>query len=277
MDAPLNQVFTPVTFQELFSTWNRFTNAVIYAGGTNLIGIQEKNILNLPPILISLDKIPELHRITRTEHYLEIGSMVKLNKLISLGKTVPKVLRDCLENIAGVQLRNVATIGGNICSLRLLNIPAPLVALDAQYEFKNSANNSRWVSAARFHSPLEQTSVNSQELLTRIRLPLHQWDYTVYKKITANDYFDNDALVFLAKTKKDVLSEIRVIYKKDTILRNKSGENILNGKSLPLNRKTADDFIDNWIEFINQKKELTDFDKNIIISNIKDNIYNLSE
>jgi len=277
MDAPLNQVLIPANFQELFSAWNRFPKAVLYAGGTNLIGRQEKNILNLPPVLISLDKIAELQRITRTEHYLEIGSMVKLNKLLSLGKTVPEVLRVCIENIAGVQLRNIATIGGNICSKRLLNVPTPLIALEAQYELRNNPNSSRWVSASRFHSVSEDTSIENQELLTRIRLPLHQWDYAVYRKFNGNDYFDNEALVFIAKTKKRILSEIRVVYKAGQILRYKTAENILNGKNLPLNRKTADDFIENWREFLNNKREISNFTKNTILYNIQENVYNLSE
>ncbi|MDR2595958.1 MAG: FAD binding domain-containing protein, partial [Treponema sp.] len=129
MKAPLNQVISPASFQELFSAWNRFPDAVLFAGGTNLISKQDKNILYLPPVFLSLDKIEELQKITRTEQYLEIGSMVKLNRLIKLGKIVPEVLCLCLEKIAGTQLRNIATIGGNICATSLwLDLHAPLTA-----------------------------------------------------------------------------------------------------------------------------------------------------
>ena len=285
MDALLKQVITPQSFAELFSEWNRHPEAVLYAGGTSF-GKQEKNILNLPPVLLYLDMIPELNQITRSEHYLEIGSMTKLNKLIRLGKVVPKVLRICLENIAGVQVRNIATIGGNICSVslpvnsleapRLFDASAPLTALDAQYELRN-ANNVRWVSASRFHSTEEKTALGRQELLTRIRLPLHQWDYAVYKKLRSNKYINGDVLVFLAKTPKNILSDIRVVYKAGGILRNKNGENILNGKLLPLSRKTADDFIENWNEFLAKRHEISKFSENIIINSIWENIYNLSE
>ena len=278
MDAPLNQVIIPVNFQELFSAWSRFPDAVCYAGGTNIIGRQENNVLNLPPAFLCLDKIPELQNITRTEHYIEIGSMVRLNKLINLGKVVPEVLRVCLENIGGVQLRNIATIGGNICTLSSFttDIPAPLIALDAQYELKN-VNNSRWVSATRFHSSAENTNMEKQELITRIRLPLHQWDYAVYKKFLVDSYLNNAALIFLAKTHKNILSEIRVVYKTSSIVRNKLCEDIINGKSLPLSRKTADDFIENWKEFMRSKRDERDITKITLINCIQENIYNLSE
>jgi CO/xanthine dehydrogenase FAD-binding subunit len=277
MEAPLNQVIIPSSFQELFAAWNRFPDAVLFAGGTNIISKQDKNMLYLPPVFLSLDKIEELHRITRTEQYLEIGSMVKLDKLIRLGKIVPEVICSCLEKIAGVQLRNIATVGGNICTTsHILDLPAPLTALDAQYEFRSASNTTRWVSASRFHSE-EHTTLEKQELLTRIRLPLHQWDYTIYKKFYHEDYFYNSSLVFLARTQKNVLSDIRVIYKGNAIFRNKDGEDILKGKYLPLNRKTANDFVASWLEYLSGKSEITEFSKNSLLNSIEEYVFNLSE
>ena len=268
MDTPLNHIFFPTSFPELFGIWNRFHSAVIYAGGTNmnlnqnlkeknniLIDNPENNNKNFPPVLICLDKMDELHSITRTEQYLDIGAMVKLNSLLRLGKIVPHVICKCLENIAGIQVRNIATIGGNICEgSRILDLPAPLTALDAQYELRNS-QSSRWVSAARFHSNPEKTGIGAQEILTRIRLPLHQWDYSVFKKFTGQGFFSGETVVFLAKTQKNVLSEIRIVYKAKAIIRNKDGETVLNGKYLPLHRKTADEFVQNWREFLVNRQD----------------------
>ncbi|MCL2242924.1 MAG: FAD binding domain-containing protein [Treponema sp.] len=277
MDAPHNHIFFPDTLSDLFSDWNHFPEAVLFAGGTDFIWRQGKNILNLPPVIICLDKLKELHRITRTEHYLEIGSMVKLNKIIWLGKIVPDVLCRCLETVGGVQLRNIATIGGNICcSGRMLDASAPLVALDAQYELRN-AYNSRWVAAARFHAIEKYPVMDYHEFITRIRLPLHQWDYSMFKKFNSNNIYNSKTLVFLAKTQKNTLSDIRIIYKDRSILRNKNGESLLAGKTLPLNRKSATDFIENWNEFLNNNNEIDEFSKNEIIDYIRINVHNLLE
>ena len=299
MDAPLNHVFSPTSFNELFTSWNRFPAAVPYAGGTNILGRQEKNILNLPSVFLCLDKIDELHSIIRTEQYLEIGSMVKLNRLLRLGKITPHVLYKCIENIAGVQVRNIATIGGNICSVsRILDLPAPLIALDAQYELRN-ANGSRWVLASRFHSEvhtaravleqIETPAVNpavvleenqkefNRELLTRIRLPIHPWDYSVYKKFNGEGLYSSEAFVFLAKAQKNVLSEIRIVYKGNVILRNKDLESHLNGKYLPLHRKTADEFLSNWKDYLSNRAEISEFSINAVINSIDENINYLSE
>jgi len=277
MGAPLNQAIIPSGYLELFTAWNRNPDAVLYAGGTHLIGRQENNILNLPPVFLCLDNLPDLKRIARTEHYIDIGSMVVLNRILNLGNIVPKALKTCLEKIGGFQVRNIATIGGNICSpARLLDLPAPLAALDAQYEFRNSSNITRWVFASRFHS-IDYESSDKKELLTRIRLPIHKWDYMVYKKFYDEDHHKNAAVVFLAKTIKNILSEIRVVFKSSVISRNKKGEDILNGKALPLNRKTADEFVENWKEYLKDHQEESDFLKNTILNSIRVNVYNLSE
>jgi CO/xanthine dehydrogenase FAD-binding subunit len=277
MDAVLNHVFFPVTFHELFSAWNRFPDAVPYAGGSDIIRKQEKNIVNLPKAILCLDKLEEMHTISRTEHFLEIGAMAKLNSLINLGKIVPQVLRTCVENLAGVQLRNIATVGGNICGTsHLYDLCAPLTALDAQYELRD-AHNTRWVSAQRFHSGEERSVLKKQELLTRIRLPLHPWDYSVYKKFYRDELFKSEALVFLARAQKNILADIRVVYKTNKILRNKNSEDMLNGKILPINRKITLEFIENWKIFLENRDDVSKFSKNALLNNIEENVFILSE
>jgi len=271
MDVPIKHIFYPASFSELFSVWSRFPAALPYAGGTDI------NLKNQSedPVLLCMDKIDDLHSLTRTEQYLDIGAMVKLNSLLRLGKTVPDVLCRCLENISGLQVRNIATVGGNICGTDG-DLPLPLTALDAQYELRTT-QSSRWVSASRFHSFAKDTGIKNQELLTRIRLPLRQWDYSVYKKFSGGNFFSEESFVFLANTAKSILSEIRILYKGRAIVRNKDGEAILNGKYLPLHRKTADEFINNWKEFLNNKPDESDFFKNALLFGIEENVYNLTD
>jgi len=276
MAEPLSQVFFPSTFSELFSAWNRFPTAVPYAGGTGIIRGQGRQTLDLPPIILCLDKLDELRRITRTERYLEIGAMVNLNQIIRLGKIVPEALTRCLENIAGPQLRNIATIGGNICfPNRRLDCWAPLAAFDAQFELRN-VQTSRWISASRFSS-LHGTEIEPQELLTRIRVPLDQWDYSVYRKFTGLTEKSSEAVVFIMKTQKNILTDIRIVFKTDVILRDKNSEAILIGTQLPLNRRIAGDFVKSWKAFLADFQNITELSKKRFINCIEQNLYNLSE
>jgi CO/xanthine dehydrogenase FAD-binding subunit len=271
-----SQVFFPSTFNQLFSSWKASPQAIPYAGGTDIIWGQGKDRLNLPLDIICLDKLEELHSITRTERYLEIGSMVKHNQLINLGKIVPEVLSNCLKNIAGIHLRNIATIGGNICCQnRRLDLSAPMAALDAQFELR-SAQSSRWVSATRFFS-LKETALAPQELLTRIRVPLDQWDYAVYRKFRGQPNRIGKAIVFIMKAPKNVLTNITVVYKTDVLLRNINGESILIGKTLPLSHRVANDFIENWRAYLENFKDMSGLSKQEFVNFLELHTYNLSD
>jgi CO/xanthine dehydrogenase FAD-binding subunit len=247
MDAQHNQVFFPAVLPELFAAWTRFPDAVPFAGGAELLWNQGKPILTLPRNILSLEQLEELHRITRTERYLEIGAMVRISEIIRLGKSIPEALTRSLLSIASPQLRNLITIGGNICNpLRRLDTSAPLIALDARYELR-TAVNTRWVSASRFSALPGPLALNPQELLTRIRIPLEQWHYTVYKKFTNQHPMDESGgAVFMARIEKNILTDLRVVFAGQILLRDKNSETILTGKQLPLDRRDAEHFTERW-------------------------------
>jgi len=260
MAAPLSQVFFPSSFQELFLAWNRFPEAVLYAGGTGIIRDQGRRNLVLPRNIISLDKLEELGKISRTERYIEIGAMVRLNQIIGLGKIVPEAIIRCLECIAGPQLRNLATIGGNICNpSRRLDCSAPMIALDAQYELR-TAQSSRWIAASRFTSLQGLLELAPQELLTRIRIPLDPWTFTRYHKFyTAGSNEPGNSMLFIMRNQKNILTNVRVVYSGQTILRDKDDETMLEGKHLPLDRKDARAFIDRWKNYLSRMEGVGKF------------------
>ncbi|MDR2619216.1 MAG: FAD binding domain-containing protein [Treponema sp.] len=251
MDAAPNQVFFPSNLQELFSAWSRFPDAVPYAGGTGIIRDQEKRVPVLPRNIIALDNLEDLRRITRTERYLEIGAAVRLSEILNLGKIVPEILTKTLEGIAGPALRNLATIGGNICYRpSRLDTSAPLAALDAHYELR-TADSARWISASRFSSLPGPPALEPQELLTRIRIPLEQWNYSIYRKFTSPG--NNEAgkvIVFILKNQKNILTDLRVVYSGTIILQDRNSETLLIGKRLPLEKKEAQNFLENWKHYL---------------------------
>lgn len=251
MAGPRSQIFSPVNFQDLFSAWKSFPGAVLCAGGAELIRSQARQLPDLPPNVISLDKLDDLKKISRTERYLEIGAMVRLNQIIHMGKIVPEALIRCLENIAEPKLRNLITIGGNICNFsRRMDCSGPMIALDAQFELR-TAQSSRWLAASRFSSLPGPPDLAPQEILTRIRVPLEPWTFTWYRKFNipcSNEPGGN--ILFMIMTEKDILTKIRVVYSGKTILREKNDETMLSGKHLPLDRRDAEAFLDRWKTYL---------------------------
>ena len=243
------ETYSPVSFQELFSLWSRFPNAVPYAGGTSFLLDNKTWFPVLPDIILSLDNIKELKRISRTERYLEIGSMVSLNTIFNLGKIVPEIFIKTIENIAGLHIRNMATLGGSICDKRKLDTIAPLIALDAHFELRNS-HSSRWVSAARFFST-SSPALSSAEIVTRIRIPLEQWNLSIYRKfkIPGRSSYGN-IIVFMLKNTKDIITDLRVAYSGSIILDNRQSRTHLIGKRLPLKNTEAQVFYDDWKKYL---------------------------
>ena len=251
MADPTKRVFTPATINDLFSTWNSVRDAVLCAGGITQSSRQGGGILDAGRNIISLDKMEELRRIRRTERYLEIGSMVKLSQIMNLGKIVPEVVTRCLEHLASPQLRNQATLGGNICYPdRRLDLSGPMIALDAQYELR-TAQSARWIPAFRFSSHPAQLSLAPQELLTRIRIPLEPWLYTWYRKVNnSGPNRPGGGILCIMRNQKDILTDIRFVYSDEVILRVKNSESMLAGKHLPLENKDKRAFAEVWESYL---------------------------
>ncbi|AEF83144.1 FAD binding domain-containing protein [Leadbettera azotonutricia] len=263
MDAVPNQVFFPESFQELFGFWGRFPDAVPFAGGTDLIRNQVKRVPVLPKNILCLEKMADLKRITRTERYLEMGAMVGISEIINLGKIVPPILAKTLSGISGPALRNIATIGGNICHKeRRLDATAPMIALDAHYELRTSST-ARWISASRFSSLPGPPALAPQELLTRIRIPLDQWNYSVYRKFKSPGSNESGGvIVLILKTQKDTLTDLRIVYSGNLIMQDRNSEARLIGKQLPLDRKEALSFLESWKHYLQAMQEVAESIKN---------------
>jgi CO/xanthine dehydrogenase FAD-binding subunit len=278
MAGQLNQVFFPGNLGELFNAWTRFPDAVPFAGGTEIIRGQKSSSLSLPKNILALSEIEELSRMSRTERYLEIGAMVKLRDIIRLGKIVPEALTRSLEGIAGPQLRGLATIGGNICSARRLDCSAPLIALDAIYELRN-AQIGRWISAARFsQGSVPGSALEKQELLTRVRIPLDQWDFSAYRKFGDRDSgARGGVLIFIMKNRKNILTGLRVVFAGECVIRDQNGEAFLTGKQLPLSHRDAQEFLEHWRETLSGLERPSPLIRSEILGYIESLVYNLAD
>ncbi|MDR2495208.1 MAG: FAD binding domain-containing protein [Spirochaetaceae bacterium] len=247
MDAPRNQFFFPATFAELFQHWSQAPDAVPFAGGTRMARYCGERARAIPRNVLSLHRLEDLRRVTRSERYLEIGAMVTLNEIIGLGKIVPEVFIRCLSEAGDFQIRNLGTLGGNICACpHRLDAAAPLIALDAHCELR-AASGVRWISAARFFSDPGSLALGPRELLTRIRIPLGQWDYSLYRKFKAGEQGNRSAVTaFMLRNQKNVLTDIRLVFSGDAVLRDRNSETLLIGKPLPLERRDVHSFVEQW-------------------------------
>jgi len=91
----------------------------IIAGGTDLLGVLKSNILtDYPDAVVNIKNIKGLDKIeSGTDGFLRLGPLVRLKDIIRspLIKEKCPVLATAAETVATNEIRNMATIGGNIC------------------------------------------------------------------------------------------------------------------------------------------------------------------
>ena len=89
----------------------------IIAGGTDLIIQMNQNEVS-PEALLYIGHVPELHEITVTETSVFIGSAVTMTEIAAIGPVPPCVeaLVEAAGEVGSPQIRNRATIGGNIAN-----------------------------------------------------------------------------------------------------------------------------------------------------------------
>jgi NADPH-dependent glutamate synthase beta subunit-like oxidoreductase len=91
---------------------------VVMAGGTDLLGILKEEILeDYPEMIVSLKGIEEGRYIKTENGSMEIGTLTRLSEIASseaVKKHAP-ILAEAAYSVATPIIRNVATIGGNIC------------------------------------------------------------------------------------------------------------------------------------------------------------------
>ena len=91
--------------------------AILFAGGTDVLGLIKNDII-FPSEVINLKSIPGLDKIKPTGRLgLKIGALTTVNEIAENPVIMKKfaVLSEAAKEVASPQLRNVGTIGGNIC------------------------------------------------------------------------------------------------------------------------------------------------------------------
>lgn len=166
--------FAPHSLDEaLFLLEVHQQSAKILAGGTDLI-VQMKDGLMQPEVIIDVKHIPELNCIElKRDGTLSLGASVPLNKLLAYAATRQYffILHQACSCIGSMQLKNRATVGGNICNAAPSADTAPaLLCLGARALIANKAKQ-RSVPIGNFFQGPGKTALASDELLLGLEIP----------------------------------------------------------------------------------------------------------
>ena len=170
------QYFTPTRLSDALQLVERFQDrARIIAGGTDLVLGLSNNRYSCVEALVDISTIPELREISQQYGMVTIGSAVTLTDILcsDLLRSRAGVLVDAVRLIAGPQIRNVATIGGNVvnASPAADTIP-PLLVLDSRVSIVNSENKLREMTLSEFLIGNRKVDIRAGEIVTAFHFPL---------------------------------------------------------------------------------------------------------
>jgi xanthine dehydrogenase YagS FAD-binding subunit len=108
---------SPATKEQAVNLLGNSWDEAVLAGGTDLLSMMKDDITS-PRRLVNIKDIPELRGIKLTVNgSLRIGALVTIQELVDAAEVRRRyaVISKTASEIAGPQIRNMATIGGNLC------------------------------------------------------------------------------------------------------------------------------------------------------------------
>jgi len=145
--------------------------ATLIAGGTDVM-VQIRNTKKAPNVLISIRGLKELAYIRKNKGY-HIGALTSHRMLeqSDLVRRELSALNDAASWIGSVQIRNVATIGGNICNAApSADTAGPLLVLDATVVLEGPEGR-RTVPMTEFFTGTYRTARKKDEVLIEVHIP----------------------------------------------------------------------------------------------------------
>ena len=148
--------------------------AALIAGGTDLVLLLEQTHQTLPAV-IEISAIPELREVYSDGNEIVIGAGVTFGDLLSssLIATVAPSLRQAAVTVGSFQIRNVATLVGNIvnASPAADGVP-PLFTLDARVAIAGPNGTQRQVALEHFTLGPRRVNLGFGEMVTHVRFPV---------------------------------------------------------------------------------------------------------
>ena len=164
----------PEVLDEALALMNQYTSeASVLAGGTDLI-VQMKSGQTRPQVVVDVKKIAELNRLEWDEDKgLHVGAAVSLSKLAAFQALKEKfsIFAQACSLIGSIQIRNRATMGGNICNAApSADTAPPLLCLRAKAVVA-CLTGTRTISMEELFVGPGQTALNPNELLVEVVIP----------------------------------------------------------------------------------------------------------
>jgi aerobic carbon-monoxide dehydrogenase medium subunit len=187
-------------------------DAKIIAGGQSLLPVMKLR-LAAPELLIDLAKIDSLKGVRDEGDAIVIGAMTPHFEVVGdpLVTEHASLIARCIETVADPQVRHRGTIGGACAHADpASDIPAPMVALDAEFVIAGPGGRRR-VAAADFFQDLFTTALGDDEILVEVRVPKYTgWGSAYEKFVRVKQQWAIAGVAATVRPEADTIAEARL-------------------------------------------------------------------
>ena len=207
-----NKFYIPINLKNLIQYTQNNKQYKFVTGGTDIaLEVTKKN--NNINSLIYLGNNKDLNYIKIKENYINIGSATPISKIIPTLKKYYPSFADMFDRYGSTQIRNVASIGGNLGSASPIGDSLPaLLALNTKLILQSK--NQRLLDIKKFFIAYRKTALKNNEFIKEIRIPIlknHIFKcYKISKRI--DDDISSLFVAYLIKLKNNIIIDINIAY-----------------------------------------------------------------
>ena len=205
--------FAPKYIQELKKILKNNIDSNFLSGGTDLslLVTKERKDINS---MIYMNSINELSYIKNNNKYIEVGASTPLIELESYIKKYYPDFTKILKRYGSVQIRNVATVAGNIATASPIGDCLPLLlSLNAQVVLQG-IKKTKILFLDDFFTSYRKTKLKKGQFIHSIRIPLFK--YNTFKAYKVSKRFDDDissvCAAFNLEIVKNKFLSVRIAY-----------------------------------------------------------------
>jgi 4-hydroxybenzoyl-CoA reductase subunit beta len=177
-------------------------NATLIAGGTDLLPNMKRRQM-APKLLVSLSNIQDLKR-----NGAIYGAGLTLTQIVN--SSAPKALKQAAHQVATVHLRNMGTLGGNLCLDTRCNY------YNQNYEWRKAIDfclkkdgDICWVATASKRC-VAMSSTDCAPALMALGAKVTLVSALGEREVSLEDLYNNDGIDYLKRRADEILTEVRI-------------------------------------------------------------------
>ncbi len=226
----------PFTVEQAIQYRLKYPDAIVINGSTD-VALRVSKLKHKLKVIIDLEHINSLKYIkTSDEQQIIIGAGTRVQDLKNYTKDKFPEFYQLLKNFGAKQIRNRATVGGNLAtSSPIGDLIPPFIAMDASIELTGK-NGKREVKAEDFITGYRKNVLKPDEIITKVTIPHSNGYLYRFYKISKRTKLDITTVSLSARLKVEnqVVKDARLVFggMAEVVRRAIEAEKFLIGKTL---------------------------------------------